>query len=123
MPNPIKAIKAAKKAIAKKTVIKTKQPVPTKVKVGDRYASPNTYNVKKTLTGKLKLTNTRTKKSVTISKKNGLTSENINRAEFSKIQKQINRKQNAKIYGGGTAIGAAIGIPLGNAIVKKRRSK
>jgi len=115
MPNPIKIVKAVKKATTKKTATKTKQPIPTKIKTTSK-----TYDVKKTITGKVKLKDIKTKKTITIPKNQSLTSENIREAKFKKTQKQINRKQNAIIYGGGTAIGAAIGIPLGNAIVKRR---
>ena len=115
MPNPLKLVKAVKKAAVKKTATKTKQVVPTKIKTTNK-----TYDVKKTLTGKVKLKDTKTKKTVTIPKNQSLTNENIRQAKVRKFQKQINRKQNAMIVGGGTAMGAAIGIPLGNAIVKRR---
>ena len=101
---------------AKKAATKTKQAIPTKIKTTNK-----TYDVKKTLTGKVKLKDTKTKKTVTIPKNQSLTNENIRQAKVKKFQKQINRKENAKVVGGGTAIGAAIGIPLGNAIVKKRK--
>jgi alpha-glucosidase (family GH31 glycosyl hydrolase) len=110
MANPLKAIKAVKK-----TVTKTKQAIPTKIKTTNK-----TYNVKKTLTGKVKLKDTKSKKTVTIPKNQSLTNYNIRQAKARKIQKQMKIKENAKIYGSGTAIGAAIGIPLGNAIVKRR---
>ena len=110
MANPMKAIKAVRK-----TVTKTKQAVPTKIKTTNK-----TYDVKKTLTGKIKLKDTKSKKTVTIPKNQSLTSYNIRQAKARKIQKQMKVKENAKIYGSGTAIGVAIGIPLGNAIVKRR---
>jgi len=107
----------------KKNVTKAKQPVPNKVKLDGRGYKNETYTVKKTPTGKLKLKNTETKKSITIPKKQSLTSENIRQAKYNKIEKQRKIRENAAIVGGGTAIGAAIGIPLGKAIAKKKNGK
>jgi hypothetical protein len=110
--------KKVAKEVAKKTATKTKQAVPTKIKTPNK-----TYDVKKTVTGKVKLKDTKTKKTVTIPKNQSLTSYNIRQAKARKIQKRMKIKENAPAAVAGTVIGGAASIPLGNAIVKKKKKQ
>jgi hypothetical protein len=112
------AKKVAQEAAKKVTKKAAKKIIPTAIKTPTK-----NYTLKRTVSGKIKVTDTAKKTSVKLPKNSNVTVQKIKKANADKYIKKANTKEKALGIGIGSGIGASIGVPAAVIVVKKRSNK
>ena len=121
MPAPLigLAVGAAARLAAKKAAKETaKKIIPIAIKTPTK-----SYTLKRTASGKIKVTDTAKKTSVKLPKNTNVTVQKIKKANADKYIKKANAKDKALSAGIGSGIGASIGVPAAVIVAKKRSNK